>query len=116
MPVSGPPDYSRAGVTVAESASLRSQRLDSKAPAPSGKPPATLPVGTLQAWLDDVIEKPESIDYIHGDDVVAGLASAPGRAGFLVPVMDKHALFRTVLVEGALPLGSRFLSREAPAP
>ncbi len=67
--------------------------------------PANLPVGSLQAFLDAQVAKhPDaSIDYIHGDDVVRSLASGPSRIGFYLPVLPKSELFRTVIVDGALP-------------
>jgi hypothetical protein len=70
-----------------------------------GKPTATLPVGTLQAWLDGFMGQggAERIDYVHGEDVVCSLGGQPGNAGFYVPGMQKSDLFKTVILEGALP-------------
>lgn len=65
-------------------------------------PKRNLEVGTLQAFLDANIEK-KNIDYIHGEDVVNNLGSKKGNMGFVLPVMSKHELFRTVLLDGALP-------------
>lgn len=68
------------------------------------RPPHTLPVGTLQAFLDAVLPKiGGSIDYIHGEDVVRDLGSRPRHVGFFVPPMPKGDLFKTVLRDGPLP-------------
>ena len=70
-----------------------------------GHPASNLPVGTLQAALDLFIEDggAEKIDYVHGEDVVCKLGMQPGNAGFYVPGMDKSDLFKTVILDGALP-------------
>lgn len=62
-------------------------------------------VGTLQLFLDEFLQRNQDarIDYIHGDDVVSDLSSKDGNMGFLLPVLDKNDLFRTVVLEGALP-------------
>jgi uncharacterized protein (DUF1015 family) len=69
------------------------------------RPKANLAVGTLQPFLDEYLESRggASIDYIHGADVVESLSAQPDRIGFLLPAMDKSELFKTVLVDGALP-------------
>ena len=67
-------------------------------------PSRTLAVGTLQEFLDDYLSAhPGEIDYIHGEDVVRSLSSRPDTIGFLLPCMDKNDLFRTVILDGALP-------------
>lgn len=68
-------------------------------------PVNTLPVGTLQEFLDSWLKSGEagSIDYVHGDDVVCELGSQKGNAGFYLPAMGKDQLFKTVIVDGALP-------------
>lgn len=68
-------------------------------------PNANLPVGTLQAFLDDFIAKKgaEKIDYIHGDRVVEDLGKKDGNVGFYLPAMQKSDLFKTVILDGALP-------------
>jgi hypothetical protein len=68
-------------------------------------PPCNLPVGTFQAFLDALLENggAERIDYVHGYDVVCELGSQPGNAGFYLPCMDKSELFKTVILDGALP-------------
>ncbi|MDR3052179.1 MAG: DUF1015 domain-containing protein, partial [Oscillospiraceae bacterium] len=44
-----------------------------------------------------------SIDYIHGEDTLQALCGAPDRLGFLLPALDKAALFPAVRAGGALP-------------
>lgn len=68
-------------------------------------PTAQLPVGTLQAFLDEYVQQhPECyVDYIHGADVVEKLAQTPDTIGFLLPPMKKDALFPTVIHDGVLP-------------
>ncbi len=68
-------------------------------------PAHQLAVGTLQAFLNE-LEKTDNdikIDYIHGDDVVEKLGCKEGNMGFYLPCMDKHDLFKTVIIDGALP-------------
>jgi hypothetical protein len=69
------------------------------------EPETNLAVGTLQTFLDQWMKAggAEKIDYVHGEDVVASLGSQPGNAGFLLPAMDKSDLFKTVILDGALP-------------
>jgi hypothetical protein len=68
-------------------------------------PSSNLPVGTLQAFLDDFLKNggAEKIDYIHGEEVVSKLGLQPGNIAFLLPGMDKSDLFKTVILDGALP-------------
>jgi uncharacterized protein (DUF1015 family) len=69
------------------------------------KPNANLAVGRLQGVLDLAMKDglAERIDYIHGLEVFTRLSEQPQNAGFYLPPMDKSALFRTVILEGALP-------------
>jgi hypothetical protein len=45
----------------------------------------------------------EKIDYIHGEETVYRLGQQPGNAAFYLPGMDKSDLFKTVILDGALP-------------
>lgn len=66
--------------------------------------PSNLPVGTLQQFLDDYAKQNGcKIDYIHGADVTAELAAKEGNVGFILPAMEKSDLFKTVILDGALP-------------
>ena len=66
---------------------------------------SNLPVGTIQAFLDPFMKEggAEKIDYVHGEDVTVKLGSQPGNAGFYLPGMSKSDLFKTVILDGALP-------------
>lgn len=68
-------------------------------------PVSNLEVGTLQLFLDDYIkEHPQvKIDYIHGEDVVTKLGAQSGNMGIYLPPMNKTDLFKTVILDGALP-------------
>jgi hypothetical protein len=66
---------------------------------------SNLPVGTIQAFLDDFLRRggAEKIDYVHGGDVTIKLGSQLNNAGFYLPGMSKSDLFKTVILDGALP-------------
>ncbi len=68
-------------------------------------PDSNLPVGTLQNFLDVFLKGrgAAGIDYVHGTDVVVKVGSHAGNRGFYLPAMDKNQLFRTVILDGALP-------------
>jgi Protein of unknown function (DUF1015). len=68
-------------------------------------PASSLAVGSLQAFLDPFIKEggADKIDYVHGEEVVCTLSTLPDNAGFYVPGMDKSDLFKTVILDGALP-------------
>lgn len=66
--------------------------------------PSNLPVGTLQKFLDEYLEKNGgTIDYIHGDDVVRKLTEEKNTIGFMMDAMEKNDLFSTVIKDGSLP-------------
>lgn len=69
------------------------------------KPTAKLPVGTLQAFLDDYCKAHPAaeIDYIHGKEAVKKLAAAPDTIGFLFSGMQKSELFPAIQADGSLP-------------
>ena len=65
---------------------------------------AHMPVGALQDFLDRyLMEHKGRVDYIHGEEVAREFAARPGDIAFLLPPMDKRALFPTVIHGGALP-------------
>ena len=68
-------------------------------------PSSNLPVGTIQSFLDVFLQAggAEKIDYVHGEDVTVKLGSQPTNAGFYLPGMSKSDLFKTVILDGALP-------------
>lgn len=69
------------------------------------KPDSNLPVGTLQNFLDQFMAEKgaREIDYVHGTEPVLRLGRNRGCAGFYLPAMDKSELFKTVILDGALP-------------
>jgi uncharacterized protein (DUF1015 family) len=68
-------------------------------------PSSNLPVGTIQSFIDAFLKEggAEKVDYVHGEDVTVKLGSQPDNAGFYLPGMDKSDLFKTVILDGALP-------------
>jgi hypothetical protein len=69
-------------------------------------PACNLPVGTLQAFLDLFLDAAgaDEIDYVHGEQTVCELGRQPGNIGFYLPGMRKSDLFKTVILDGALPI------------
>lgn len=69
------------------------------------KPSTNLAVGTIQAFLDPFVKNggAEKIDYVHGEDVVERLSLQSGNVGFYLAGMHKNELFKTVILDGALP-------------
>lgn len=68
-------------------------------------PKSNLPVGSIQIFLDQYMKEgsAETIDYVHGEDVVCALGSEDNNFGIYLPGMDKNDLFKTVILDGALP-------------
>ncbi len=68
-------------------------------------PEYTLVVASLQACLDKYLQDNPAakIDYIHGTQPVTELGSAADAAGFYLPAISKHDLFKTIVLDGALP-------------
>jgi len=69
------------------------------------KPISKLPVGTLQAFLDDYLKSHNEaeIDYIHGIDATVKLSSKDNTVGFIFDGMKKDELFDAVIADGSLP-------------
>jgi hypothetical protein len=69
------------------------------------EPDSNLPVGTLQNFLDTFMGEKgaREIDYVHGTEPVVRLGTGSGRAGFYLPAINKSELFKTVILDGALP-------------
>jgi len=69
------------------------------------EPQHQLAAGTLQNFLDDYLASHEDakIDYIHGEETARKLVEKGDAISFLLPAIDKHDLFRTVIFDGALP-------------
>lgn len=67
-------------------------------------PAASLAAGTLQLVIDDLVTSAGvSVDYIHGADVTAELGGQSGNVGLLLPPLDKHRFFASIVADGALP-------------
>jgi hypothetical protein len=66
---------------------------------------SNLPVGTLQHFLDVFLKSggAREIDYVHGTEAVTSLGEKHGNMGFYLTGMRKTDLFKTVLLDGALP-------------
>jgi len=66
---------------------------------------SNLPVGSLKGFLDPFMEarNAHEVDYVHGTAALTDLGRKPRNAGFFLPGMDKNDLFKTVIVDGALP-------------
>ncbi|MDE0661944.1 MAG: DUF1015 domain-containing protein [Gammaproteobacteria bacterium] len=68
-------------------------------------PVLKLATATLHAFLDPFLAEhaAASVDYIHGEAALADLCRTEGRIGFVLPAMDKHDLFASVVEHGATP-------------
>lgn len=67
-------------------------------------PKSNIAVGSIQIFLDEYLKDNKGkIDYIHGEDVTTELASKKGNVGFIFDAMEKGDLFKTVILDGALP-------------
>jgi hypothetical protein len=67
-------------------------------------PKSNIPVGSIQIFLDEYLKEHKGkIDYIHGEEVVRELATKPNNVGIILESMAKGDLFKTVIVDGALP-------------
>jgi Protein of unknown function (DUF1015) len=69
------------------------------------QPTSNLAVGTLQPFVDEILKKGQArrVDYVHGEDTVCKLTGEAGNLGLLLPSMEKSDLFKTVILDGALP-------------
>ena len=67
-------------------------------------PKSNIPVGSIQIFLDDYLKNHKGkIDYIHGEDVTKELGSKENNIGIIFDAMKKEDLFKTVILDGALP-------------
>lgn len=67
-------------------------------------PKSNIAVGSIQLFLDDYLSNNKGkIDYIHGEDVTRELGSKDNNIGFIFDPMAKEDLFKTVILDGALP-------------
>ena len=55
-------------------------------------------------FLDDYLkENKGKIDYIHGEETTKELSNKENNIGFIFKPMKKEELFKTVIIDGALP-------------
>ncbi len=67
-------------------------------------PKSNIAVGSIQMFLDDYLKDNKGkIDYIHGDDTTKKMGMEDGNVAILFKVMPKSELFKTVILDGALP-------------
>ncbi len=68
-------------------------------------PSSNLAAGTLQSFVDTWGKAGgfTKIDYVHGTEVVVRLGAQPGNIGLYLPPLAKSDLFKTVILDGALP-------------
>lgn len=67
-------------------------------------PKSNLAVGSLQIFIDEYLQNyGGKVDYIHGEETTENLGKQEGNIGFLLPHMHKSELFKTVILDGALP-------------
>ncbi|MEG0456977.1 MAG: DUF1015 domain-containing protein [Oscillospiraceae bacterium] len=68
------------------------------------QPKFNLSVACLDEFLINYANKNNlKIDYIHGEEAVFSLCENGKNAGFILPAMEKSDLFKTVILDGALP-------------
>ena len=69
------------------------------------KAKGTLPIATLQAFLDEYLKDNNNIklDYIHGIDSTIELCESEDTLGFIFEGMSKSELFTAVSKDGSLP-------------
>ncbi|MGB4626543.1 MAG: hypothetical protein WBI36_01865, partial [Erysipelotrichaceae bacterium] len=68
-------------------------------------PKSNLAVGSIQIFLDNYLKKNQGkIDYIHGYDTVRELSKKENSIGFTFDAIDKDELFKTIILDGILPL------------
>ena len=67
-------------------------------------PKSNIVVGSIQIFLDEYLKNHKGkIDYIHGEDVTKELGSKDNNIGIIFEPMAKEDLFKTVILDGALP-------------
>lgn len=67
-------------------------------------PKSNIVVGSIQMFLDEYLNNHNGkIDYIHGEDVTKELGTKDNNIGIIFDPMAKEDLFKTVILDGALP-------------
>jgi hypothetical protein len=68
------------------------------------KPVSSIAAGTLQVVIDNLLsQKKATVDYIHGEKVVANLGRKAGNCGLILPDVAKETFFETIIKDSALP-------------
>jgi Protein of unknown function (DUF1015) len=70
-----------------------------------GMPAAQLDVATFQGFVDSAMAQgaAQEVDYVHGDDALAHLATTEGHAGLHLATLGKSELIGRVAQHGPLP-------------
>ena len=67
-------------------------------------PKSNIVVGSIQMFLDEYLSNHKGkIDYIHGEEVTKEFGSKENNVGIIFDAMAKEDLFKTVILDGALP-------------
>lgn len=67
-------------------------------------PVASIAAGTLQVVIDNLLSQGKAtVDYIHGEKVVATLGRKEGNCGLILPDVAKETFFDTIIKDNALP-------------
>lgn len=67
-------------------------------------PKSNIAVGSIQMFLDEYLKDHKGkIDYIHGEEVTKDFGSKENNIGIIFDAMAKEDLFKTVILDGALP-------------
>ena len=67
-------------------------------------PKSNIAVGTIQMFLDEYLKDNKGkLDYIHGDETTKNMGMEENNVAILFEAMPKEELFRTVILDGALP-------------
>lgn len=67
-------------------------------------PKSNISVGSIQIFLDEYLKDNKGkLDYIHGDETTRSMGREDNNVAILFEAMPKEELFRTVILDGALP-------------
>ena len=67
-------------------------------------PKSNIAVGSIQMFLDEYLKDNKGkLDYIHGDETTKNMGIEENNVAILFEAMPKEELFRTVILDGALP-------------
>ena len=67
-------------------------------------PKSNISVGSIQIFLDEYLKDNKGkLDYIHGDETTRNMGREDGNVAILFEAMPKDELFKTVILDGALP-------------